>query len=137
MTDRNEVPGPKATGGLPIHQPDASNGSDPIPKKVVQHLEHAGAEKFGKRSLAKTSSSSSRQSRKLIGSLPQYPLQQMMIGGLTLGGSAQEALSGDDDMPELAPTPKIDLRCKVPRVGQRPGPCGSSKEFKKCCGRNS
>ncbi|MGH8046107.1 MAG: preprotein translocase subunit SecA [Chthoniobacterales bacterium] len=77
---------------------------------------------------------------KLLGSLPQNLLQQMMAGDITLGGSAQQQMDAEEagEDPELVPTPKLEFRREVPKAGRNdPCPCGSGKKFKNCCGRTA
>lgn len=74
---------------------------------------------------------------KLLGSLPQNLLQQMMTGDVTLGGTAQQQVDAEEagEESELIPTPKLEFRREKPVAGRNdPCPCGSGKKFKSCCG---
>ncbi|MDD5198256.1 MAG: preprotein translocase subunit SecA [Terrimicrobiaceae bacterium] len=76
---------------------------------------------------------------KLLGSLPQTLIQQMLSGNLTLGGSAAEQ-AGAQEVEEENPSPRLELplRREAPRVGRNDAcPCGSGKKFKNCCGRSA
>ena len=82
---------------------------------------------------------------KLLGSLPQTLIQQMMSGNLTLAGSAAEAIAADNDEAEksapepLVKEPRLEFRRPAaPTAGRNdPCPCGSGKKFKNCCGRKA
>ncbi len=83
---------------------------------------------------------------KLLGSLPQNLLHEMLNSGITLAGSAAAQVPDDeeDDSPveiSLPEKPTMELplgRKPLPRVGRNdPCPCGSGKKFKNCCGRNA
>jgi preprotein translocase subunit SecA len=82
---------------------------------------------------------------KLLGSLPQTLVQQMMSGNITLGGSAAVAMAEEDDdegpaAPEpLVKEPRLEFRRPAaPTAGRNdPCPCGSGKKFKNCCGRKA
>jgi len=80
---------------------------------------------------------------KLLSSLPQNLLQQMMTGDISIAGSAAEAVAADDAAEEaeeeIIPQPKLEFRRPAPPVAGRndPCPCGSGKKFKNCCGRQA
>ena len=84
---------------------------------------------------------------KLLSSLPQTLVQQMLAGDLTLGGEALQQAGEmglkledeEDDAPEpAAPRLELPLKRELPRVGRNdPCPCGSGKKFKNCCGRSA
>ncbi|HEY8902007.1 MAG TPA: preprotein translocase subunit SecA [Chthoniobacterales bacterium] len=79
---------------------------------------------------------------KLLGSLPQTLIQQMLEGkDIMLGGSAAEAMAAEDDEVEKAsasPRLELPLRREAPQVGRNDTcPCGSGKKFKNCCGRKA
>jgi preprotein translocase subunit SecA len=75
---------------------------------------------------------------KLLGSLPQNLLQQMMAGDMAppvIGQSPQQE-TGEDA--SLVPQPKLEFRREKPTAGRNdPCPCGSGKKFKNCCGRTA
>ncbi len=78
---------------------------------------------------------------KLLGSLPQTLIQQMLAGGLpgvdpALTGEAPAAAAPAEE-PD-APRLELPLKRELPRVGRNDAcPCGSGKKFKNCCGRNA
>ena len=75
---------------------------------------------------------------KLLGSLPQSLVQQMMSGDITLGGTAAERMNEAAEEEPLVPAPKLEFRKPAVTAGRNdPCPCGSGKKYKNCCGRNA
>jgi preprotein translocase subunit SecA len=78
---------------------------------------------------------------KLLGSLPQNLVQQMMSGDIMLGGTAADQMAEEEaseEEAEIVPKPKLEFRREVPKAGRNePCPCGSGKKFKNCCGRTA
>jgi len=79
---------------------------------------------------------------KLLGSLPQNLVQQMMSGDIMLGGTAADQMDAEDAASdpehEIVPAPKLEFRREKPVAGRNdPCPCGSGKKFKNCCGRTA
>lgn len=74
---------------------------------------------------------------KLLGSLPQNLLHNMLDRDITLAGQAADD-AGDDDEDEPVQTLELPTRRDMPKVGRNdPCPCGSGKKYKNCCGRNA
>jgi preprotein translocase subunit SecA len=77
---------------------------------------------------------------KLLSSLPQNLVQQMMSGDIQLGGTAAEQIAADEEpeQEEAVPTPRLEFRKPTITAGRNdPCPCGSGKKFKNCCGRKA
>jgi preprotein translocase subunit SecA len=75
---------------------------------------------------------------KLLGSLPQTLLQQMIGEGIIGGPAGVAAPQTPEEEQPIVPQPTLELRRELPRVGRNdPCPCGSGKKFKNCCGRNA
>jgi preprotein translocase subunit SecA len=77
---------------------------------------------------------------KLLGSLPQTLIQQMMTGDLSIGGPASPGAASAPEAVEENPSPRLELplRREAPKAGRNDAcPCGSGKKFKNCCGRNA
>jgi preprotein translocase subunit SecA len=75
---------------------------------------------------------------KLLGSLPQTLLQQMIGEGIIGGPAGVTAPQTPEEEQPIVPQPTLELRRELPRVGRNdPCPCGSGKKFKNCCGRNA
>ena len=77
---------------------------------------------------------------KLLGSLPQSLLTQMMSGDIDLSGTAKQQMDAEEagEDPSEAQAPRLEFHREKPTAGRNdPCPCGSGKKFKNCCGRKA